>query len=457
MTPDLPSEFMGRTCDRFTPACRAEKTSGKTLAFNACPTDSRASNGSDGSDGGEGAEEGEEGEGGEAPPCTRFTVNKVMLRPATIRGKIQRITRGTIDDHFSHPVAAYLQYAGLPLKMAIAFGGGVPEADPANPIQRVYDTPLVPAPSFTQKLRLEATQLWLSSREAGEEADIGTPKARPSTVATPATATTPATAANIVPSTTSHAPSHATPGATPTPRGLNATTVAQLHYDDFESLSFQVQGWKEWLLYPPSEGPDLRQGYMLEGTYRAVPTSKMSKSLSIEPVPLGENRKVVVEYFTSPLDSKDHPLGPALRCMVGPGEAILVPAHWWHEVWSTPGGSFAVPTKSGRRSGEQQRSQPQPKRSLNLAFNFWFSPFFIQPSGCTSYSCSPRVPTSPGARPGPPPPDRGRSDTPQGGGAGDGRARGAGRRNRRNYVAYPELLSAEAEVGVEAIDGAPEA
>ena len=263
----LPSEILGRTCDRFTVECRIERYMKGTLAFIPChsePDDGTA-------------------------PCTRFIVDHVLGRPATVRTRIEHLSRGSLQSSFDVPVGAYLEYGSLPLAMALALGGGIPRPDPMDHTTEETSSeeprPEAPPPPFARHLPIEKNRIWLSSAPApapdlealseaavtkdgnGKGNEKGNESSRKDQTIT-ATRLTGATGC-----TREERGEGGESDSRASGRGSSrASTAAQLHYDDSENLSFQVFGSREWRLYPPSLGPDLRQGYMLEGKHSPLST-----------------------------------------------------------------------------------------------------------------------------------------------------------------------------------------
>ncbi len=90
-----------------------------------------------------------------------------------------------------------------------------------------------------------------------------------------------------------------------------AGTVTRLHYDAGGAHGWlgQVSGRKLFILFPPSDGPNL---YALSGETR-------TQQSTIDPL-----SRDVIE--THPDLAATHPRW----CVVRPGEALLIPRGWWH-------------------------------------------------------------------------------------------------------------------------------
>jgi peptidyl-lysine (3S)-dioxygenase / protease len=56
----------------------------------------------------------------------------------------------------------------------------------------------------------------------------------------------------------------------------------------------------------------------------------------------------------------------AVTCTIGPGDALFLPAHWWHEVTSSP--------------------DPRPPwlHPRNVAINYWYAPVWTKPYPCAT-------------------------------------------------------------------------
>ena len=107
------------------------------------------------------------------------------------------------------------------------------------------------------------------------------------------------------------------------PRG----TLSPLHYDPLDNLLMQVVGTKRVLLYPKTVG--LKDGSKdISAPEEAAWTYAGSDGM---------------QYNTSPVDVEDPDLKkfplfakcPApIECMLNPGDAMYIPAKWWHHVRS---------------------------------------------------------------------------------------------------------------------------
>jgi hypothetical protein len=92
-----------------------------------------------------------------------------------------------------------------------------------------------------------------------------------------------------------------------------SSTITPLHYDDSHNLFAQVSGSKTFYLFPPED---------LEALYPG-------------PLNTGAQHVSGVDLFDP--DFSQHPLAASLTCMdatVNAGEALVLPAFWWHQVAS---------------------------------------------------------------------------------------------------------------------------
>lgn len=140
--------------------------------------------------------------------------------------------------------------------------------------------------------------------------------------------------------------------------GKGATT-SPLHYDEYENLLCQVSGTKQLLLFPPSDYP------LLE--YVARPKGMLAYKWpnGFERAPLDAAAKARKVLFAASINlmhpsasqaaalAQSHPM----VCTLQPGETLLLPAYWHHEVHSHA--AAAAPAEQG-------------EPSLNVAVNFWF-------------------------------------------------------------------------------------
>ena len=102
-------------------------------------------------------------------------------------------------------------------------------------------------------------------------------------------------------------------------------TVSPLHYDPLDNLLMQVVGWKRVLLFGPSDGSE-------GGEKREINTTSWHYA--------GHDGN---QYNTSAVDveNPDHVKFPNFRdapipyeCILGPGDGLFIPKHWWHHVRS---------------------------------------------------------------------------------------------------------------------------
>ena len=136
--------------------------------------------------------------------------------------------------------------------------------------------------------------------------------------------------------------------------GKGATT-SPLHYDEYENLLSQVAGRKRLVLFPPSDYPHLH--------YTPRPKGKLRYTWpdTFERAPLSaaeQQRKVLFAAsinLTHPNAGETASLARCspLVCSLEPGETLLLPAYWHHEVHSEAAAT----------------SEAAP---INVAVNFWF-------------------------------------------------------------------------------------
>ena len=152
------------------------------------------------------------------------------------------------------------------------------------------------------------------------------------------------------------------------------STTSPLHYDEYENLLCQVAGEKEIILFPPHDYPELE--------YVARPKGVLSYEWpnSFARAPIGAAARAHKVLFAASINMT-HPDArrrAALErcepstCTLKPGETLLLPAYWHHEVYSH---AARAPTDERGRDQDgaagAERDQPV-EQPLNVAVNFWF-------------------------------------------------------------------------------------
>jgi hypothetical protein len=128
-------------------------------------------------------------------------------------------------------------------------------------------------------------------------------------------------------------------------------TISPLHYDDYENFLCQIAGYKELILYPPS---DLENLYYI-GRPKGILKYNYPGVFTRDPSSVDKNHFV----FGSSVNI-DHPdlqrfprfsNAKPIRVLLKPGQVLYLPSFWHHEVQSIPGND---------------------DDGLNIAVNFWF-------------------------------------------------------------------------------------
>lgn len=129
-------------------------------------------------------------------------------------------------------------------------------------------------------------------------------------------------------------------------------TISPLHYDDYENFLCQIAGYKELILYPPS---DLEHLYYI-GRPKGILKYNYPGVFTRDPSSVDKNHFV----FGSSVNI-DHPdlqrfprfsNAKPIRVLLKPGQVLYLPSFWHHEVQSIPGNDD--------------------DDGLNIAVNFWF-------------------------------------------------------------------------------------
>ncbi|ELU45730.1 phospholipase [Rhizoctonia solani AG-1 IA] len=121
-----------------------------------------------------------------------------------------------------------------------------------------------------------------------------------------------------------------TPGRTPDAVNIwigGSRSVTSVHSDPYENIYAVVRGAKYFTLLPPTEGYTLREQRVPHARYtRPTPSSP----LKIEPIPDSTVRWAEVDPTLSSIS--DTEIGAPLRVTVKAGDALYLPAGWWHHV-----------------------------------------------------------------------------------------------------------------------------
>ena len=138
----------------------------------------------------------------------------------------------------------------------------------------------------------------------------------------------------------------------------------------YDNLLAQVRGRKELLLFPPEDLARLQ--------YRARPKGTLSyewpNTFVREPI-VDEATRVIFAAsvnLTHPSAAERTALRACtpLRCTLRPGETLLLPAYWHHEVYSHPASAEEEEEEEEEEGARAEVSQNTAR--LNVAVNFWF-------------------------------------------------------------------------------------
>ncbi|KAL5473204.1 hypothetical protein EMCRGX_G027656 [Ephydatia muelleri] len=136
-------------------------------------------------------------------------------------------------------------------------------------------------------------------------------------------------------------------------------TLGKLHFDPYDNLLCQLSGEKRLILFDPHHNENLYEGHIPEALL-----SFDSTSATFHRRQLLESTSMVM----SPVDPAHPDLqrfpnyskANKLECTLRPGDALFMPAFWWHEV----------------------QSYPDPLEHRNLAVNFWYEPLLTKEFPC---------------------------------------------------------------------------
>ena len=165
---------------------------------------------------------------------------------------------------------------------------------------------------------------------------------------------------------------------------LGGRTLGKLHFDEFENVLAVFDGTKNLTLFAPDDGADgLYEGHMREaklsyrsgggdggaavgggaaaaggggsGAAASFARDNLMSSTSMVNSPVDIARPDLRRF---PRFARARPM----RCTVAAGDALYLPAFWWHEVQSTPDAGAA----------------------RVLATNFWYAPIFTKEFPCAA-------------------------------------------------------------------------
>lgn len=129
-------------------------------------------------------------------------------------------------------------------------------------------------------------------------------------------------------------------------------TTSPLHYDDYENFLCQISGYKELILYPPS---DLEYLYYI-GRPKGILKYSYPGVFTRDPSSVDKNHFVFGSSVN--IDRPDLQRFPRftnakpIRVLLKPGQVLYLPSFWHHEVQSIP--------------------SDDDDDGLNIAVNFWF-------------------------------------------------------------------------------------
>lgn len=140
----------------------------------------------------------------------------------------------------------------------------------------------------------------------------------------------------------------------------DGSATGKLHFDEYDNIMTMIGGTKRWWLHPPGDG-SLYEGHIREAHFSInQETGSFERRLSdstsmvMSPIDLKNSTNWTSRF---PRFRKDR----GFECVVKEGEAIFVPAFWWHEVKSEP---------------------VSPQVRANVAVNLWADPLFTKEFPC---------------------------------------------------------------------------
>ncbi|KAK2153919.1 hypothetical protein LSH36_281g03066 [Paralvinella palmiformis] len=139
----------------------------------------------------------------------------------------------------------------------------------------------------------------------------------------------------------------------------DGNTVGRLHFDPFDNFLCQLRGKKQLLLFEPFNNSRLYEGHIPQATLHynhsdqsfRRKTLEDSTSMVMSPIDLFKPDLKRFPNFKS---------ARPLTCTIDEGDALFMPAFWWHEVYS----------------------YPNVVEKRNLAVNFWYEPFLLKEFPC---------------------------------------------------------------------------
>ncbi|EDQ84488.1 uncharacterized protein MONBRDRAFT_12766 [Monosiga brevicollis MX1] len=137
-------------------------------------------------------------------------------------------------------------------------------------------------------------------------------------------------------------------------------TRGKMHFDPFENILAMVSGQKRLFLYAPTNNSLLGEGHIPEAELTYYPHLDEFRRHRLQEATAMVMAAVDIE---APDFADRHPLlvqVPYLDCTIQPGDALFMPAFWWHEV----------------------QSQPDADEHRNLAVNYWYEPVWTREFPC---------------------------------------------------------------------------
>ncbi|XP_077997049.1 bifunctional peptidase and (3S)-lysyl hydroxylase Jmjd7-like [Glandiceps talaboti] len=139
----------------------------------------------------------------------------------------------------------------------------------------------------------------------------------------------------------------------------DGNTLGKLHFDPFDNFLCMISGKKQLIIFDPHDNTQMYEGHIPEailGYQTETGKFRRKKLLDSTSMVMSPIDILDPELKRFPKFSKTYPM----NCTISEGEALFMPAFWWHEV----------------------QSFPSVTENRNIAVNYWYEPFLTKEFPC---------------------------------------------------------------------------